>query len=530
MSTFSISLRAFRQPIILISIMVLLINDHILKIVMPSWITGKLSDFAGLFFFPFLLAAVLAFPLEALGGKPRPIFGLACIFTGLWFSLMKTVLPINALTETFASWLVNAQAQIVMDVTDLIALPMIWLAWMLWVKLEQKSSNREMGRLPYLALGVAAFAAIASSPCPTEPYVNRVVSWKDRLYISYQGVPQREAETGAVVLRSLDNAQSWQEIANPEPELTKLLSGEVQHEACSSVNEQICYRISGREDIEESRDGGFTWAISWRPWQDRLDFQQRIVSKPLSCGPTLWNVPLDLTVLDNRMGRVVVVSMKNNGILVKEFDGPWVPYPVRKAQPVPATLSSFQSAADFVWPETFLFSTLALLELISFLALTRIVVSRQLRTSASGIDRFLTWLSAALPVIGLAMVGMDQLSTTSAFGFGRAMGFASLLSIADFYPACLPIIGLLSLIVLVLWYQQGVIKTRARSIGLLLVGLFIAVLTSLIPTYIFIQWALGSIERYPTAWLWAWVSAAVLFVTGSIFIAYLTRRNFLATN
>ncbi len=55
------SLRCLQHPATWLSIALLLVNDHVLKVLYPSWITGKLSDFAGLFFFPFLLALAWVF-------------------------------------------------------------------------------------------------------------------------------------------------------------------------------------------------------------------------------------------------------------------------------------------------------------------------------------------------------------------------------------------------------------------------------------------------------------------------------------
>lgn len=45
------------HPVALVSLAVLLLNDHLLKAAAPGWVTGKLSDVAGLAFFPFLLLA-----------------------------------------------------------------------------------------------------------------------------------------------------------------------------------------------------------------------------------------------------------------------------------------------------------------------------------------------------------------------------------------------------------------------------------------------------------------------------------------
>ena len=46
------------HPVPLVALAVLLLNDHVLKAAAPGGVTGKLSDVAGLAFFPFLLLAV----------------------------------------------------------------------------------------------------------------------------------------------------------------------------------------------------------------------------------------------------------------------------------------------------------------------------------------------------------------------------------------------------------------------------------------------------------------------------------------
>jgi len=91
------SLRALGHPVTLVSIGLLLLNDHVLKALAPSPLTGKLSDLAGLFFFPFLLAALLSLPLDRLCVPPRRTAALAFGVTLAWFALIKTVPPANAL-------------------------------------------------------------------------------------------------------------------------------------------------------------------------------------------------------------------------------------------------------------------------------------------------------------------------------------------------------------------------------------------------------------------------------------------------
>src|SRR5210317_531581 len=47
------------HPLFLGALLALILNDHLFKAVYPSWLTGKLSDFSGLFVFPVFLAVVL---------------------------------------------------------------------------------------------------------------------------------------------------------------------------------------------------------------------------------------------------------------------------------------------------------------------------------------------------------------------------------------------------------------------------------------------------------------------------------------
>ena len=122
MSALHTALRCLGHPASLLSIGLLLLNDHVLKVVAPSWLTGKLSDFAGLFFFPFVLAVLLSLLLDPLRVPPRRIARVAFGLTAAWFALIKILPLVNALTRDFVSHLLNIQTQIALDPTDLIAL------------------------------------------------------------------------------------------------------------------------------------------------------------------------------------------------------------------------------------------------------------------------------------------------------------------------------------------------------------------------------------------------------------------------
>ena len=130
---------ALLHPVALLSIAVLIVNDHFLKAAYSNWITGKLSDFAGLVFFPLLL--VSAWELVRNRGPSRTALNVACVSTAIVFTLAKTT-PAGSLAFQWglglAQWPFRALAgdslarvAHVMDATDLIALPSIALAW--WI-------------------------------------------------------------------------------------------------------------------------------------------------------------------------------------------------------------------------------------------------------------------------------------------------------------------------------------------------------------------------------------------------------------
>lgn len=122
----------------------LVVNDHVLKQAYPGVITGKLSDFCGLVFFPVLLWSLSEVVLRR---APAIRERVACVVvTGVVFALTKTWSPA-------AAWYVNAigvlqwpvravvatlhgqsappfaPVSLTMDATDLIALPALAVAY-----------------------------------------------------------------------------------------------------------------------------------------------------------------------------------------------------------------------------------------------------------------------------------------------------------------------------------------------------------------------------------------------------------------
>lgn len=131
----------------LAAVVVLLVNDHFLKGsgLLPGFVTGKLSDVAGLLFFPVLVEGLI----EVAASRFRPWRGpsrhllLACVLaTGAGFAALQMI-PMAADAYRWGLGLLQAPFRALLaggelrwravavwpDPTDLLCLPVLLLSW-----------------------------------------------------------------------------------------------------------------------------------------------------------------------------------------------------------------------------------------------------------------------------------------------------------------------------------------------------------------------------------------------------------------
>jgi len=114
------------HPFSVAAVVLLVLNDHVLKARFPGWATGNLSDVAGLVFAPALLAVALSFLV-----RQRALAPIALVTTGGLFTIVKTSEPAAGVAS--AAWsVVNGPSTVLADVTDLLALPALALSWWVW--------------------------------------------------------------------------------------------------------------------------------------------------------------------------------------------------------------------------------------------------------------------------------------------------------------------------------------------------------------------------------------------------------------
>jgi hypothetical protein len=323
------ALTALAHPVTLASIALLLINDHFLKGQYPSALTGKLSDFAGLFFFPFLLgalfglagAAVARLLPEGLAGiriPPHQAENAAhfCFaITALAFAAVKVIPAANSAAAAALEALLRMPVRIVLDPSDLMALVALWPALRLWGALSREPEGPPTRR-SLVALGLASLAALATAPCPPEQPVSHLVAGQDRVYAlatAWQPVSNASLSADGGYWDSVDPATVPAEV------LDVTAAGVVLPKiVCVPGLERICYRVAGEELVEASTDGGATWQTVWSAPTTRRPYMQRVASghgQLLACGKTLDFRANDVLVLGEGPDHTALVALGNEGVL-----------------------------------------------------------------------------------------------------------------------------------------------------------------------------------------------------------------------
>jgi hypothetical protein len=298
--------RVLVSPVFTGAVAVLAVNDHLLKHQWPGFVTGKLSDIAGLAVIVILLTILV---------RPAPAVAL----TAAGFIALKAVPDVNVLAAPLLGGVTIA------DRSDLIALLILWPVYR-WLTVAQRDERRDRPEasparhlLAVPALCVAVLACTATS-CGGPLGVNVIAVDDDLLYAgltTWELDLNTYAGTWAV---STDGGYEWHE-ADQEPATDAISSGE---EFCTDsecwrvvLNDRLrrcdpdseCITVTSATDHQLPDVGRCTWGNGW--------FNSVIVVPGV-------NEP------------VVMVAMGSGGILVQTDEG-WESRAVLDAPPTVAS-------------------------------------------------------------------------------------------------------------------------------------------------------------------------------------------------
>lgn len=152
---------ALLHPLWLGSLALLVINDHVLKGagLLPPWLTGKLSDFAGMLVAPLVLACLLR--LES-----RAAWAGAHLAVGAVFAAIN-VSPACARAFESLTALTPLPWAITVDPTDLVALPALIVSFFLLGRRSSRSGWRQTALKGSLATA-GTLACMGTSPPPCD--------------------------------------------------------------------------------------------------------------------------------------------------------------------------------------------------------------------------------------------------------------------------------------------------------------------------------------------------------------------------
>ena len=332
------ALRWLGAPPTVLALIVLVLNDHVWKQQWPGFVTGKVSDVAGLLVAPALLALALA-PVPRVLRPDR----LAVATVAVAFTLVKAT-TVGAAAAS-AAWSVLTPSQVRADVTDLLALPILVVAARTarWAR-EPSPGPRRRAALAAgaLVLPGAVLGTAATSACQGHAQAHSVTAVTGRLATTPAGWNEDfiiRADAGDLVLQH-------DTLVRPAPADTRRLGevedtyanpfGERLRLDCSRAEPARCWRLptQGRVLVEASTDGGTTWARDYSPSKRyREDVVDDLGEK---CDePAPFDVS-DLAVADTPHGPVVVVALRSAGVALRSPAGSWARIPLTNSWSAPA--------------------------------------------------------------------------------------------------------------------------------------------------------------------------------------------------
>ena len=308
------ALRALGSPVAACAVVVLALNDHVLKQAWPGWVTGKLSDVAGLVVAPLLLAVLLA----ACGVRRSREWSAGLVVVA--FAVTKT--SAAAASWVSAAWsLTGIDTLILADPTDLLALPAVLVALRLWRRAAAAPRRHRLTAVVGLALLPAGvLATAATSPCDSDDGVNNVDVVTGRLSGDGDGRETVVVLTDHSALRIVDARGALTTLARSDHD--RLGDSVSTDDGACAATVVDCWRLAAtREAVEVSTDAGRTWSTELEVTAAEQKASLEGIEE--SCGEEPHANLTDVEVLDTPDGPLVVVGAYHAGAWLRDGSGEW---------------------------------------------------------------------------------------------------------------------------------------------------------------------------------------------------------------
>ncbi len=298
-----VALRCLAHPLSLAALALLALNDHMWKGAGPALLTGKLSDVAGLFYFPFLVAAACALVTGRLPGRrvSLPAGRIAFAVVAVWFAAAKTVPAAHEATVWLAAHLVGP-VDVVRDPTDVAALLALVPSWWLYRRVAACPwSAHRLVQAPILCLAVLLTAATSR---PRMPSVDALVEHDGALYAIVNDDPSGDgADAVNWTAYTTRDGSRWE---RGEPPPRSVVEAHQPRDSLAAGGGRL--RLAGHELL--ATRGGRDHSV-WSVPEGRDDFMT------MASGGERWSME-DIAPLPDTL--LVVVALGSEGLLVGEGD------------------------------------------------------------------------------------------------------------------------------------------------------------------------------------------------------------------
>lgn len=155
---------AVSHPVFLLALILLFLNDHVFRVLHPSWLTGILGDFAWLFIAPLALLLVLSGCIHRVSrGLPLVSYGLV----GGLYVLGNTWPAFLGWLGGMVEQILGSPVNMVSDMGDLLALPALAASYLFWKQVKwipQPGLLRKYGAVSGAVLTALLTVANMSAP------------------------------------------------------------------------------------------------------------------------------------------------------------------------------------------------------------------------------------------------------------------------------------------------------------------------------------------------------------------------------
>jgi hypothetical protein len=307
------------------AVIVMAVNDHLLKAAYGTWWTGKVSDVAGLVLAPALLA--VAVTLCAPRIRMRALVPTAIAAVGIGFVVVKST-TVGAAGASAAWTAVAGPSVVLRDPTDLLALPALAVAWDIARRTLKRQATaaapvettppreRASAALGWgVVLPLTVLATVATSVSSDDPSATEIAV--------VDGVLVAGATGDYRIWSTSTDGVNWAEVPSDQAALQKDLvdrTGGTATSACAETDPDTCFQaVPGRLAVEVSVDGGDTWEIDWEvPDDTREALANQFI------GGSVGNLQTGgVAILTTRDGYRVYAANGMDGFAVRDEGGSW---------------------------------------------------------------------------------------------------------------------------------------------------------------------------------------------------------------